>query len=69
VAERIYHSSSFIVWEAVPRPTNESRWDKMTSGDVALIYNDGRIRFAGDIAAKVRNKELARYFWKTKRNR
>jgi hypothetical protein len=36
----------------------------MKPGDVVLIYNDGRIRFAGEIAAKVRNRELARYFWK-----
>jgi hypothetical protein len=36
----------------------------MTTGDVVLIYNKGRIRFAGEIAAKVRNKDLARYFWK-----
>jgi len=43
---------------------NESRWEKMAPGDVVLIYNSGRIRFAGEIAAKVRNKELARYFWK-----
>jgi hypothetical protein len=62
--ERIYHSSNFIVWGAVPGPMNESRWQKMTPGDVVLIYNNGRIRFAGEIAAKVRNRELARYFWK-----
>ena len=62
--ERIYHSSNFIVWGAVPGPMNESRWEKMKPGDVVLIYNNGRIRFAGEIAAKVRNKELARYFWK-----
>jgi hypothetical protein len=62
--ERIYHGSNFIVWGAVPGPMNESRWEKMTAGDVVLIYNGGRIRFAGEIAAKVRNKELARYFWK-----
>jgi len=62
--ERIYHSSNFIVWGAVPGPMNESRWEKMKAGDVVLIYNSGRIRFAGEIAAKVRNKELARYFWK-----
>jgi len=61
--EKIYHSSDFIVWGAVPGPMNESRWDKMASGDVVLIYNNGRIRFAGEIAAKVRNAELARYFW------
>jgi len=62
--EKIYHGSNFIVWGAVPGPMNESRWEKMTPGDVVLIYNNGRIRFAGEIAAKVRNKELARYFWR-----
>src|SRR5437867_9882521 len=62
--ERIYHGSNFIVWGAVPGPMNESRWEKMAAGDVVLIYNSGRIRFAGEIAAKVRNKDLARYFWK-----
>jgi hypothetical protein len=36
----------------------------MTPGDVVLIYNNGRIRFAGEVAAKVRNKDLAHYFWK-----
>jgi len=29
---------------------NENRWEKMTPGDVVLIYNKGRIRFAGEIA-------------------
>lgn len=62
--EQIYHGSNFIVWGAVPGPMNESRWEKMSAGDVVLIYNRGRIRFAGEIAAKVRNHDLARYFWK-----
>jgi len=62
--EQIYHGSNFIAWGAVPGPMNESRWEKMAPGDVVLIYNSGRIRFAGEIAAKVRNRELARHFWK-----
>jgi hypothetical protein len=62
--ERIYHGSNFIVWGSVPGPMNESRWERMTPGDVVLIYNNGRIRFAGEIAAKVRNRELARHFWR-----
>jgi hypothetical protein len=62
--EKIYHGAPFIVWGAVPGPMNESRWEKMSAGDVVLIYNHGRIRFAGEIAAKVRNKDLARYFWR-----
>jgi len=51
-------------FRAVPGPMNESRWEKMTPGDVVLIYNNRCIRFAGEIAAKVRNKDLAQYFWK-----
>lgn len=62
--EKIYHGSDFIVWGAVPGPMNENRWEKMAPGDVVLIYNSGRIRFAGEIAAKVRNRDLARYFWR-----
>jgi hypothetical protein len=62
--EKICHGSNFIVWGAVPGPMNETRWEKMSPGDVVLIYNSGRIRFAGEIAAKVRNKDRARYFWK-----
>jgi hypothetical protein len=62
--EKIYHGSNFIVWGAVPGPMNEARWEKMAPGDVVLIYNSGRVRIAGEIAAKVRNKELARYFWR-----
>lgn len=62
--EKAYHGSDFIAWGSVPGPMNESRWEKMKPGDVVLIYSNGRIRFAGEIAAKVRNKELARYFWK-----
>ncbi len=62
--EDIYHGSSFIAWGAVPGPMNEVRWDKMKPGDVVLIYNHGYVRFVGEIAAKVRNKDLAKYFWK-----
>lgn len=62
--ENIYHGASFIVWGAVPGPMNETRWQKMKPGDVVLIYNDGQIKFAGEIAAKVKNRELAKYFWR-----
>jgi hypothetical protein len=61
--ENIYHGATFIVWGAVPGPMNQSRWDRMEPGDIVLIYNRGYIRIIGEIAAKVRNKELARYFW------
>jgi len=54
--EKIYHGGDFIVWGAVPGPMNEKRSEKMTPGDVVLVYNNGRIRSAAEIAAKVRNR-------------
>ncbi|OGL34923.1 hypothetical protein A3F05_02225 [Candidatus Saccharibacteria bacterium RIFCSPHIGHO2_12_FULL_47_17] len=62
--KNIYHGADFIVWGSVPGLMNTPRWDRMDPGDVVLIYNSGRIRFAGEVAAKVRNKDLARYFWR-----
>lgn len=62
--ESVYHGSDFIVWGSVPGPQNEIRWERMEAGDVVLIYNQGYIRFVGEIAAKVRNKELSKYFWR-----
>lgn len=61
--KNIYHGAPFIVWGSVPGPMNEPRWEKMDTGDIVLIYNQGCIKFIGEIAAKVRSKELARYFW------
>lgn len=62
--EEIYHDSPFIVWGAVPGPLNETRWNRMESGDIVLIYNRSRIRFVGEVAAKVRSKDLAKHFWR-----
>jgi len=62
--ENIYHSTPFIVWGSVPGSMNESRWEKMKPGDIVLIYNRGCIRLVGEVAAKVRSKDLARYFWR-----
>jgi hypothetical protein len=67
--EKIYHSAPFIVWGSVPGTMNESRWEKMKPGDVVLIYNRGYIRFVGEIASKVRSRELARYFWRETESR
>ena len=43
---------------------NEPRWDKMDPGDVILIYNNGYIKVAGEVAAKVRSKDLAKHYWR-----
>jgi len=60
----IYHESPFIVWGAVPTEGNIHTWESMNSGDIVLIYNKGFIKFIGEVAIKVRNKNLSKYFWK-----
>jgi len=62
--ESIYHNQPFIVWGAVPGPSNIRFWERMEPGDIVLIYNQGAIRFVGEISAKVRSKDLARNFWR-----
>ncbi|MFH1207998.1 MAG: hypothetical protein V1673_00375 [Candidatus Omnitrophota bacterium] len=62
----IYHNSPFIVWGAVPGQSNQRNWENMAAGDVVLIYNGGRIRAVGEVAAKVHSRDLARYFWQEK---
>lgn len=62
--KNIYHNSPFIVWGAIPGPQNERTWDNMKPGDLLLITNRGRVRYIGEVGAKVRSKELAKYFWR-----
>lgn len=62
--EAIYHTAPFVVWGAIPGKMNEPRWKSMQPGDLVLIYNKGCIKLVGEVATKVRSKELARYFWK-----
>ena len=62
--EKIYHGAPFIVWGSVPGTMNETRWQRMEPGDILLIYNRGYIRCVGEVAAKVRSRDLARYFWR-----
>ena len=61
--KKIYPKSQFIVWGAVPGPSNEPKWERMNPGDFILIYNQGFIKYVGEIAYKVRSKKLAKYFW------
>lgn len=62
--EKIYHNSPFIVWGAVPGEMNLKRWESMEPGDIVLIYNKGYVRVIGEVGAKARSKELAKYFWR-----
>ena len=61
--KKIYRNAPFIVWGAVPGPSNKARWERMKQGDFILIYNQGFVKLVGEIATKVRSRKLARYLW------
>lgn len=58
----------YAVWGAVPGPSNIRNWETMEQGDYVMVYRRGKIILAAEIAMKVRNSELAKYFWKEDKN-
>lgn len=61
--ENYSHGRPYAVWGAVPGPSNIRNWETMNEGDYVLVYRQGKIILAAEIAMKVRNPELANYFW------
>lgn len=57
------HGRPYAVWGAVPGLSNIRNWEIMEEGDYVLVYRHGKIILAAEIAVKVKNKELAKYFW------
>lgn len=58
------HGQPFAVWGAVPGDRNVPTWEGMNEGDYLLIYREGKIILASEVALKVRNPQLAKYYWK-----
>lgn len=57
------HGRPYAVWGAVPGSSNIRNWETMDEGDYVLVYREGKIILAAEIAMKVKNEELAKYFW------
>jgi hypothetical protein len=58
------HGRPYAVWGAVPGVSNIRNWESMEEGDYVMVYRKGKIILAAEIAAKVRNPNLAEYLWK-----
>jgi hypothetical protein len=58
------HGRSYAVWGAVPGSSNIRNWETMEEGDYVMVYREGKIILAAEIAMKIRNPDLARYFWR-----
>ena len=58
------HGQPYAVWGAVPGSSNIRNWETMEVGDYVMVYREGKIILAAEVAMKVRNPDLARYFWR-----
>src|SRR5438874_11941497 len=45
--ETIYHESDFIVSGTVPGAMNESRWERMRTGVIVIIFKNGQYDYTG----------------------
>jgi len=62
---KLYHGKDFAVWGALPGPGNTSTWTKMDAGDYVVFYQKGKFILIGEVACKLKNNEVAKYFWGT----
>jgi len=61
--ENYVHGRPYAVWGAVPGVGNTRTWETMETGDYVLIYRSGKIIAAAEVADKIRNSQVAEYFW------
>jgi hypothetical protein len=58
------HGRPYAVWGAVPGPSNIRNWEAMDEGDYVMVYRRGKIVLAAEVAMKIKNANLAKYFWR-----
>ncbi len=51
------------VWGAIQGPSNIRNWDNMQAGDYVMVYREGKTILPAEMALKIKNPELASYFW------
>lgn len=61
--DNIYHGRGFAIWGATPGSGNTNTWSKMSPGDYVVFYQQGKFILIGEVAYKVKNKELANFLW------
>ncbi len=66
----IYCGESVAVWGVTEGKTgqNKTKWGKLKSGDIALLYTKKRIFNKGKITLCIHNEELARSLWSTNKD-
>lgn len=63
ILNNVYHGRGFAIWGATPGSGNTATWTKMDQGDYVIFYQQGNLILIGEVAYKLRNKELAYFLW------
>lgn len=62
------HGRPYAIWGAVPGPGNIRNWEAMEEGDYVMVYRNGKIILAAEIASKAQNPALAEHLWRRDEN-
>ncbi len=57
------HDGRVYAWGARPGASAESKWNRLTPGDIALVYSDGRFVLRAQLVARARSEDIARSIW------
>jgi hypothetical protein len=65
---KVYGDGAVPTWGATPgaNNVNESKWNRIEPGDIALFLQDGRAFASATVSLKTRNAGLARELWDTR---
>jgi hypothetical protein len=57
------HDGRVFAWGARPGSAAEKKWERLSPGDIALVYSDGRFVMWGQVCARGKSDEVARRVW------
>jgi 5-methylcytosine-specific restriction protein B len=57
------HDGRVFAWGARPGSAAEKKWERLSPGDIALVYSDGRFVMWGQVCASGKSEEVARRVW------
>jgi 5-methylcytosine-specific restriction protein B len=57
------HGGRVFAWGARPGSAAEKKWERLSPGDIALVYSDERFVMWGQVFASGKSEEVARRVW------
>jgi MoxR-like ATPase len=57
------HNGRVFAWGARPGANSEAKWGRLLSGDMALVYSEGKFVLSCRLVGKARSDEVARSIW------